>query len=549
MLPARSQALYLSQNTMSKDNQSLFKTNDGKNYLYPFLLVTSLFFIWAVCNGMIDTMDKHFQEELHLNKSQSAWVQFAHYLGYFLMSLPAGWLARKLGYKGGIMAGLIVVALGGFWFIPATHINAAAQAGTVSLTTAFVGYLVGVCAIATGLTFLETVANPYTTVLGPPAYAASRINFAQSANGVGWVVGPQIGAVFFYSKDALGHNTGSETLYIPYVTIAIICAVLAVVFYFSYLPDIKNEDDYHLDENDAGAALVGAERELNRGLIYSLMVMNAAVFIGACGVIVWAILGTLNLDPGVINWILWGGGTLTLIIAAIRLRLTANKVTAQSIWSHPHFSSATVAQFFYVAAQACIFTFFINYMTAEIPAIPASVKSIIPASFLDSNASGLLGLSDRGAASLSSLAFMFFLAGRISGSFIMKSFSAHKVLGLYSILNVAICALIFLKLGWLSVFCVFLSYFFMSIMFPTIFALGLHGLGAKTKKASAFIVMAIMGGAILPKLMGHVADKYDMSRGFIVPLFCFIIVALYAFNWPKFADAESLDGVKISGGH
>ena len=95
----------------------------------------------------------------------------------------------------------------------------------------------------------------------------------------------------------------------------------------------------------------------------------------------------------------------------------------------------------------------------------------------------------------------------------------------------------------------FLSYFFMSIMFPTIFALGIFGLGARAKKASAFIVMAIMGGAILPKLMGYVADKYDMSRGFIVPMFCFAFVAFYGFNWPKFSKAESLGEVKIGAGH
>jgi FHS family L-fucose permease-like MFS transporter len=96
---------------------------------------------------------------------------------------------------------------------------------------------------------------------------------------------------------------------------------------------------------------------------------------------------------------------------------------------------------------------------------------------------------------------------------------------------------------------VFLSYFFMSIMFPTIFALGIYGLGARAKKASAYIVMAIMGGAILPKLMGYVADKFDMSRGFIVPMFCFALVAFYGFNWPKFAKAESLHGVRAGAGH
>src|SRR2546423_1617491 len=158
----------------------LFTSEDGQSLAFTFSLVCTLFFLWAMCNGMIDVMDKHFQDELHLTKSQSAWVQFAHYLGYFLMSIPAGWLASKLGYKGGIITGLLIVAVGGFWFIPATHINSLVQRGEVSPATAFGGFLVGVCAIAAGLTFLETIANPYTTVLGPKQFAAARINLAQS---------------------------------------------------------------------------------------------------------------------------------------------------------------------------------------------------------------------------------------------------------------------------------------------------------------------------------------------------------------------------------
>ena len=121
----------------------LFTTADGRNHFVTFALVTSLFFLWGFCNGMIDVMDKHFQEELGLTLAQSAWVQFAHYLGYFLMALPAGWLAMRLGYKGGIVAGLLMVAVGGLWFIPATQI---AQ---------FWAFLLGVCIIAAGLTFLE----------------------------------------------------------------------------------------------------------------------------------------------------------------------------------------------------------------------------------------------------------------------------------------------------------------------------------------------------------------------------------------------------------
>jgi MFS transporter, FHS family, L-fucose permease len=207
---------------------------DGRNLVVTFVLVSSLFLLWGICNGMIDVMDKHFQDELSLSKAQSAWVQFAHYLGYFLMALPAGWLAIRLGYKGGIIAGLLLVAAGGFWFIPATKINALVHTGAASPTTAFICYLAGVCVIAAGLTFLETIANPYTTVLGPMRYAATRINLAQSCNGIGWIFGPIIGGMFFYTKDAAtGRSTGSETLFIPYVIVAVVVCILAVIFYMA----------------------------------------------------------------------------------------------------------------------------------------------------------------------------------------------------------------------------------------------------------------------------------------------------------------------------
>jgi MFS transporter, FHS family, L-fucose permease len=468
--------------------KGLFVTDDGQNLAFIFILVSSLFLIWGFCNGMIDVMDKHFQEELGLNKSQSAWVQFAHYLGYFLMSMPAGWLASKLGYKGGIITGLLIVAAGGFWFIPATHINAMVHEGTVSPTTAFVAFLGGVCLIATGLTFLETIANPYTTVLGTKTFAATRINLAQSCNGVGWILGPAVGSVFFYGKDTAGKSTGSETLYIPYVGVAVVVMVIAAVFYFANVPDIKSKDDYHLEDD----------------------------------------------TPGI----------------------------SHSIWSHPHFVMAVAAQFFYVAAQAGIFSFFINYMTSEVPAVPASwsagLNGLVPGSgwlhkwlqdWFEVGKTGLFGLSNKGASNLASVGSICFLVGRFTGAGIVKKFPAHKVLGLYGVANVVACLLIFFRLGWLSVICVFASYFFMSIMFPTIFALGIFGLGARAKKASAFIVMAIMGGALLPKVMGAVADKWDMSRGFIVPMFCFAFVAYYGFNWSKFSQAESLDHVRIGAGH
>ena len=473
---------------MGDKKRSIFITDEGRNVMFTFILVSSLFLLWGFCNGMIDVMDKHFQEELSLSKSQSAWVQFAHYLGYFLMSLPAGWLATRLGYKGGIIAGLLLVAAGGFWFIPATHVNAMVHTAGVSPNTAFVAFLAGVCIIATGLTFLETIANPYTTVLGDQHYAATRINLAQSCNGVGWILGPIVGSMYFYSKDAAGHSTGSQTLYIPYVGVACIVIVLAFIFFFADVPDIKTEDDYHLDDAPAGES--------------------------------------------------------------------------HSIWKHPHFVLAVAAQFFYVAAQAGIFSFFINYMTSEPPAIPGAWRDGLThlaanagplrdwlSGWFEVSKTGVLALSNKGASNLDSVGLICFLVGRFSGAGLLRKYSAHKILGIYGVANVAVNLLIFLKLGWFSVVCVFLSYFFMSIMFPTIFALGIFGLGARAKKASAFIVMAIMGGAILPKLMGLVADTYDMSRGFIVPAVCFAFVAFYGWNWPKFSKAESLQGVRATGGH
>ena len=565
---------------MSTEKKSLFVTSDGKNLMFTFILVSSLFLLWGVCNGLIDTMDKHFQQELHLTLSQSAWVQFAHYLGYFLMSIPAGWLATKLGYKGGIIAGLLMVAAGGFWFIPATHI---AQ---------FWAFLLGVCVIASGLTFLETIANPYTTVLGDQRYAATRINLAQSANGVGWIFGPVIGSVYFYSKDAAGASTGSQTLYIPYLVIALVVVALAVIFYFANVPDIKSEDDYQLDENGAAAApSTDTDRQLNHVLIYFLLLLNSAVLIFACGMILWLILNTANVGPYCVGiasriphpaglemtpenallMVVAAAGCLCLAVAAVVLMATTRKISHHSTWSHPHFPAAILAQFFYVAAQAGIFSFFINCMTPNVrtgfcmvPAIPEAfdlgLKSIaahLPQWGPLQNwlsgwfelKEGVRRISDGGGSALQSLGFVCFLVGRVFGSWLLKKHSAHKVLGLFGILNILVCFVVFLNLGWISAACVFLSFFFMSIMFPTIFALGIFGLGARAKKASAFIVMAIMGGAILPKLMGYVADQYDMCRGFIVPIVCFGIVALYGFLWPKLANAESMHSVSTAKGH
>lgn len=514
----------------------LFTSQEGKSLIIPFILVSSLFLLWGFCNGMIDVMDKHFQKELHLTLSQSAWVQFAHYLGYFLMAMPAGWIAGKLGYKGGIIAGLLMVAVGGFWFIPATKI------------ATFPAFLLGVCVIASGLTFLETVANPYSTVLGPKQFAATRINLAQSCNGIGWIFGPIAGAQFFYGQDAAGKSTGSATLWIPYAAIGAFVLVLAVIFSFCKLPDIKSEDEFHLDDTSPS----GSSAVANRGLSMALLWLNIVVLSVAVGMIfsaVAAIPAVYNVTHlSEFNALLIASGAI-LAIGTVTMALKKRSITQHSIWSHPHFSGATLTQFFYVAAQCGIFAYFINYMTSQIPVVPDSWKAGSFGDWFEIHPSGLLGLSDKGASTLASGGFFFFLAGRFIGAGLLKKFSAHRILASFATLAALCSLLVFLKLGWVSAIALFLSYFFMSIMFPTIFSLGIYGLGERAKKASSFIVMAIMGGAIMPKLMGHIADQSDMSHGFIVPLVCFLLVAAYGVSWSKLSGAENADKVNLNKSH
>jgi FHS family L-fucose permease-like MFS transporter len=432
---------------------SLFRTPDGKDYQVTFFLITSLFMLWGFCNGMIDVMDKHFQDYLRLSKAQSAWVQFAHYLGYFLMALPAGVLARRMGYKGGIITGLIMVAIGGFWFVPATYI------GT------FWAFLLGVCIVSMGLTFLETVANPYTTVLGPSQFAAARINLAQSFNGIGWILGPIVGGMFFYSSE--GADAAQGQLYVPYLAVACIVLFLAAVFFVARVPDLETPYE----------SLCSAPN------------------------------GTGDERP---------------------------------LWAIRHFTGAVVAQFFYVAAQAGIFSFFINYVVSEVPSIS---PSLVGGWFLKGGAvqrDGAFFINEQGASRLLGVAgFGMFLMGRFIGAALLRRVPAHRALAAYGVVNTILCGVVAVRLGWISVGAVFLVFFFMSIMFPTIFSMGIHGLGNKAKKASAFIVMAIVGGAIMPKLMGYLGDRYNMAVSFLMPQACFVVVAAYGLAWTRLSDSFS----------
>jgi len=406
----------------------LFRTADGKNLFVTFALVTTLFLLWGFCNGMIDILNKHFQNTLHINKFQSGFVQFANYIAYFLMAIPAGMIARKFGYKGGIIVGLVLIAAGAcWWVIPATSI------GT------YWAFLTGLFILAAGMTCLETIANPYTTVLGGAEHGATRINMAQSCNGIGWILGPIVGGHFVFSGGTTADaNAG---LYIPYLGVGIVVAVLIVVFAMAYVPDLHAEEE------------VKTEAE--------------------------------------------GKGT-------------------KPLWQRWHFTFGVAAQFLYVAAQTGIFSFFINYVVENDHSVS------------EQKASYWLG----------AIGFVLFLAGRVCGSAVISQFKPQRVLTTYAILCAVLTAMA-MGGGQLGLIGIFGTFFFMSIMFPTIFALGIRGLGEHTKLASSLIVMSIVGGAIAPPLMGYIADRTSMRVGFAVPLICFGFIALYGMIWQKLENKDS----------
>lgn len=403
---------------MANTKPGLFRTADGKNYLWPFVLVTSLFFLWGLAHSILDVLNKHFQETMDgVGKTESALVQAVMYGGYFVMALPAGQIIKRYGYRAGVITGLLLYGIGALLFIPGGQL------------LSFPFFLFSLFVIGCGLTCLETSANPYVTVLGNAEGAARRINLSQSFNGLGWIVGPLIGGHFAF---AVGADKGS--IAIPYAIIGVVVLCVALMFAQVKLPEVQAD--------------------------------------------------------GVAQ--------------------TESAHATDSLWQHRNFVYGLIALFLYVAAQTGINSFFINYVTEH-----ASVSNV--------NASLLLGFGGMG----------LFMAGRMGGSWLMLRVRAERVL-LYCAVGATLAMAVLLSgAGVAGVAAFMLCYLCESIMFPTIFALALKGVGQHTKRASSFLIMSIVGGAIAPVLMGLIADHASMAMAFIVPLCCFVVIAAYAARFAR----------------
>jgi MFS transporter, FHS family, L-fucose permease len=415
-------------------------SNATKKWIFPFALVTSLFFFWGFVHNLDPILIPHLRKAFNLSDLQSSLVDSSVFIAYFVMALPAGYIMRKYGYKAGIMLGLILFGIGSILFVPAAN----------SLQYSY--FLAALFVIACGLTFLETAANPYVTILGPAETATKRLNFSQSFNGLAAFIAPAfVGPLILSDKNYTQAQieamtpaiknayivSEADSVKMPYLILGIIILAVAVIFYFTNMPDVKDED---VDGAD-GASFGGA-------------------------------------------------------LKSMRLR-----------WG-------ILAQFFYVGAQVCVGSFFIKMATTS-----AGIDEDSAAKFL-----GFFGLA--------------FMLGRFFGTFLMQYINPRKLLIIYTLINIALTIIAITGNGILVVYSLIAIAFFMSIMFPTIFSMGIDGLGHNTKIGSSLIVMSIVGGAFLPPILGIISDQTaSIQYGYIVPLVCFLVILLFAFNVHKTDNA------------
>lgn len=408
-------------------------SSERKSYFFPLILVTSLFFFWGFVHNLDPVLIPHLRKAFQLTDLESSLVDFSIFIAYFLMAIPAGNVMRKYGYKSGIILGLCLFALGAFLFIPAAN------------TRMYIFFLGALFIIACGLTFLETAANPYVTILGPPETATRRLNFSQSFNGLAAFIAPIVGGQYILSGEPLTDaqikalSPQDLSVYItqesasvkgPYLVLGIIIVVVMLLFVFTKLPDIKQEDDG---------------------------------------------------DPSKIS----------------------------NAWKYKHLRWAIAAQFFYVGAQVCVLSFFIRFIVVS------------------------AGITEKNAVFYSGLAGLAFMVGRFVGTFFMKFIKPNRLLMIYAALSMLLTLIAIFGKGSITIYALIGVAFFMSIMFPTIFSLGIAGLGKDTKIASSLIVMSIVGGAILPLGLGYISDlTHNIQYGYMVPLLCFIVVFVFGmYGW------------------
>jgi len=393
-----------------------------RKFIPTFTFVTSLFMLWGIAISMGDVLNRHFQKVLHVSLAESGLVQFSIFGAYAVMGIPAGLFMKRYGYKNGVLLGLCLYAIGAFLFIPA--------AGAES----FGFFRIALFILACGLSTLEAVAHPFTAALGDERKSEQRINFSQTFNAVGTMIGPLLGSFFILREPVTGNTqTDLVSVKVLYAAIGAVVLAIALAFYFLRVPPVTE------------SSAVG-----NKERSYA------------------------------------------------------------ELFKFKHFRWAVVAQFFNVAAQGGTWAYFINYAVTYMP-----------------------GMTDAEAAIWFSFSMGMMLLGRVVGTFLMTYMSASRLLAIYTSGSILFCILIWLKLGWPSFIGLIGLQFTFSIMFPTIFGLGLKGLDDLREQASSFIVMGVVGGALFPPIMGWVAERHDVATAYLLPIICYVVILMFALRGYK----------------
>ena len=408
-----------------------------EGHISVFILVTALFYLWGIPNNLNDVLIRQFMKSFAISRFQAGLVQSAFYMGYFLLAIPAALLMRRLGYKAGFVTGLLLYGSGCYLFWPA------------ALSGRYAFFLLALFVIASGLSFLETAANPFIAQLGDPDSSERRLNFSQAFNPLGSISGVLIGTVFIFSGVELS-STQIESMQTQHL-------------YDAYLRSEK------------------------------LRTVKPYLFLGSVAIF-WAILILRTKFPA---------------IQSEHENSREDHGRFRDLLRYPHFLFAVVAQFMYVGAQVGTWSFFIQYVQ-EFTHQPEKIAGY----FL----TGTLAA---------------FGIGRFSSAYLMRFVAPSKLLGAYAVVNVVLLAIGVAMPGWIGLWAVFLTSFFMSVMFPTIFALGLKELGPNTKIGGSFLVMAIVGGAVLTPIMGLIAEGRSIAIAYLVPLVAYGVVAIYAFGGAK----------------
>lgn len=420
--------------TSSSNKYSVAEDQKTGSTIIPFILVTSLFFMWGVANNLNDILIKQFKKSFELSDIQSGLVQSAFYMGYFLLALPAAQIMKKHGYKTGIIIGLLLYALGAFLFYPAAEVRM------------YGFFLFALFVIASGLAFLETAANPYVTVLGSPETATRRLNLSQSFNALGAISGILIGKSFIFSGveytteelKSLGTEQAQAFLHaetravqMPYLIIGAIVVIWTLLIFFTKFPDIKEAE-----------------------------------------------------DEGV-----------------------ASTKGFKHLFANRHFTLGVIAQFFYVGSQVGIWSYMIRYSQNAIP-----------------------GTSELVAADYLTYALVCFMVGRFVGTALMNYIKPNQLMAAFAFVNILLVAISIFVGGLVGIWALIITSVFMSVMFPTIFALSIKGLGPDTKTGSSFVIMAIVGGAVLTPAMGLISDASTIAMAFLVPLIGFTYICWYSLK-------------------